>query len=592
MTQDDETTEKPKTAPTMDLPSFLRLFEKRAANIMWFLGAGASRSAGIKTGWDMIWDFKRSIYRSHKKIPASALPDNADWKTRKLLQDFFDNEEGFPPANDPSEYAAYFEAAYPSEMDRRRYIEEMVGKARPSFGHHALAALMDKGLCQIVWTTNFDRVLEDATAKRFDTTARLKHAGLGEPDIVKRAIDEAAWPVYAKIHGDFQNIALKNTQGELAAQDEIMRDALIDACQSRGLAVAGYSGRDVSVMDALRTVIDKGGFRQGLFWFQRTDSETFESVANLISYAREKDIEAFIVSAESFDEVLSDIVAFVPAMDEETTNFRDEKQGRRAKINRFEKATTFPVIRTNAFPVVSYPQIARLVDCEVGGFKEIREAVEKAEADIVSARVRPGVIAFGADEEIRGVFNPFGIENWDTHPILPERLAFESGEKTLLREALFRGLSQDSGLRILRRRGENLFLADPETTSPKTFSGLKYPLSAVAGTVGNTGLKWYEACAVRLDFRLERLWLLLDPTVVVEWPENADKPARDQAKEFIRRRLATRYNNSANSMLDGWKKILIGDGDEPILLNAVPHKKGLGASFELSPVSGFSGRVK
>ncbi len=142
MTHDNETTEKPKTAPTMDLPSFLRLFEKRAANIIWFLGAGASRSAGIKTGWDMIWDFKRSIYRSHKKIPASALPDNADWKTHKLLQDFFDNEEGYPPANDPSEYAAYFEAAYPSEMDRRRYIEEMVGKAKPSFVHHALAALI------------------------------------------------------------------------------------------------------------------------------------------------------------------------------------------------------------------------------------------------------------------------------------------------------------------------------------------------------------------------------------------------------------------------------------------------------------------
>ena len=52
---------------TLDIPAYLRLFQLRSTQIMWFLGAGASRSAGIKTAGDMIWDFKQRLYRSQKK---------------------------------------------------------------------------------------------------------------------------------------------------------------------------------------------------------------------------------------------------------------------------------------------------------------------------------------------------------------------------------------------------------------------------------------------------------------------------------------------------------------------------------------------
>src|SRR5690606_8596045 len=59
----------------LDTPAFLRLFQLRASQIMWFLGAGASRAAGIKTAGDMIWDFKQRLYRSQKKLPPSAITD-------------------------------------------------------------------------------------------------------------------------------------------------------------------------------------------------------------------------------------------------------------------------------------------------------------------------------------------------------------------------------------------------------------------------------------------------------------------------------------------------------------------------------------
>ena len=114
---------------TLDLPSFLRLFQRRGRSIMWLLGAGASRAAGIKTGWDMIWDFKRSIYRSQKGVRDSALPDNTDIRARRLIQRYFDETGDYPPSDDPTEYSAYFEAAYHAESDRRRYIDEAVSSA-------------------------------------------------------------------------------------------------------------------------------------------------------------------------------------------------------------------------------------------------------------------------------------------------------------------------------------------------------------------------------------------------------------------------------------------------------------------------------
>jgi NAD-dependent SIR2 family protein deacetylase len=211
---------------------------------MWLLGAGASRAAGIKTSWDMIWDFKRSIYRSQKGVRESALPDNTDVRARRLIQRYFDETGEYPPPDDPSEYAAYFEAAYHAESDRRRYIEDAVSTARPTLGHRVLAALMDKNLCDIVWTTNFDRLVEDAAAAQFGTTGRLTDGDLNNPSTVVEAISESRWPVYGKLHGDFQSRSLKNTASELQSQDETLRRALVDACRTRGLAIVGYSGRD------------------------------------------------------------------------------------------------------------------------------------------------------------------------------------------------------------------------------------------------------------------------------------------------------------------------------------------------------------
>jgi hypothetical protein len=397
----------------LDIPAFLRIFQLRAAQIMWFLGAGASRSAGIKTAGDMIWDFKQRLYSSQKKLPPSAITDIGERGVQRKLQAHFDSLGGFPPAGSETEYSAYFEATYHAARDRRTYLDELIARGKPSFGHRALALLMAEDLCRIIWTTNFDRVVEDAAAERLGGTGRLVVADLKEPEKIRRAVDENRWPVYGKLHGDYHSDRLKNTDTELREQDAEMRRSFVDACRRQGLAVMGCSGRDASIMNALEEALDEGrGFPGGLFWFKRSQDTPYAAVKALIARARALGIDAHMVEAESFDELFSDLLRFLPETADKLAALAGAARPRLATANPRTSAGGVPAIRTNALAVTSRPALCRIVDCQIGGDKEVDEAIAKAGVDIIARRARDGVLAFGRDADIRVAFEAFGIKGF------------------------------------------------------------------------------------------------------------------------------------------------------------------------------------
>jgi hypothetical protein len=576
--------------PTFDVPAFLRVYQMRATNIMWFLGAGASRAAGIQTAGDMIWDFKQRLYRSHKKLPPSAITDPGDPIVRQKLQQYFDSLEGFPAEGANDEYSAYFEATYSSPKDRRAYLDDLIDRGKPSFGHLALALLMAQKLCRTIWTTNFDRTVEDAAAQILGGTGRLVVADLGEPAKLNTAVTEGRWPVYGKLHGDYHSEQIKNTANELRAQDEAMRDCLIQSCLGNGLAVVGYSGRDASVMEALTSALDGGkGFSGGLFWFKRGQDQPCQAVLDLIANARGLGIDAHIIDNESFDELLSDIVRFLPETSEKIQTIKGATRPRLASAPLKKSSTATPVIRTNALPLVSHPVMCRLVECSIGGWSEIHDAIKMAGVDIDAQRCRDGVVAFGRDADIRTAFANFDIKRFESRAIVPARLERETGELALLRDALFRAVGQRPGLRLERRRRTVFLIPDPSTVQPSVFntSDVK-SVDRISGVVENTAIRWTEACKLRLDYRLERLWLLLEPRVILDVPETATPVQADQAREFVRRRRTGRHNRLANAILDGWVNLVAGD-EMTIRLRAFGISDGLDAEFEIARTTGFSG---
>lgn len=579
-----------RSLPPLDTPAFLRLFQLRSAQIMWFLGAGASRSAGIKTAGDMIWDFKQRLYRSQRKLPPSAITDIGEPAVQRKLQAHFDGLGGFPPAGSETEYSAYFEATYHAPRDRRAYLDELIARGKPSFGHHALALLMLVDLCRVVWTTNFDRTVEDAAAERLGGTGRLVVADLKEPEKIRRAVDENRWPVYGKLHGDYHSDALKNTDTELRQQDVEMRRSLVDCCRRQGLAVIGYSGRDASIMAALEEALDEGrGFPGGLFWFKRGQDTPYSAVTALIARARALGIDAHLVEAESFDELFSDLLRFLPQTADKLASLAGATRPRLATAKPRPSTGPVPAIRMNALAVTSRPALCRIVDCTIGGDKEVEEAVSKVSVDIIAHRVRDGVLAFGRDADIRTAFEPFGIKAFDQHPLSSKKLVKEGGERALIRDALFRAIAGRPGLSLERRHSRVRLRPVPGQVQASIFNtDTAKPVDRVSGVVPRTDIPWSEACGLRVDYRLEQLWLLIEPTVTTELPADAPDEIVELTREFVRERRARRHNRFANALLDGWISLIVGR--EPrVRLKTFGIADGVDAEFEILRTSAFSG---
>jgi len=569
----------------------IRRHAARAPNLMWFLGAGTSATSGIPTAWDMIWDFKRTLYCTEQKVSVRACPDLHDPALQKRIQQFCEALGKFSALGSEQEYAEYFEAVHPSEADRRRYIESMIQRGRPTYGHLALATLMLRDRIRVVWTTNFDRNIEDAAAKLFQTTSKLGVATLDSPQIATDCFQEGRWPLLAKLHGDFSSRKLKNTAHELIAQDERLRSALCDACRRGGLVVVGYSGRDDSIMAALEeSVRTKGSFPEGLYWVIRPNTKPFARVGALIEAAAKNGIDAAVVESNSFDELMADILLLEPELPPEIAKLIDVERPRVSDAPMPGPKGTWPAIRFNALPITSFPANCRKLNCKLGGARQVREAVEKAGRLVVAARRRTGVLAFGRDEDVRATFAEFEPSGFDLHSIEATRLEFDSAELGLVYDALTRAIARERHLLARRRNHAHLLAIDPQLSDDAQFENLRRAVRGpIAGNLPRDAGWWSDGIMIRLERRNNRLWLLFEPTTWIgDLVKNADF---DSVKEFQRQRSASRYNDRWNLLLDAWSGIISG-GAKTATLSAFGISEGVDALFEVGSRTAFSWRLE
>ena len=547
---------------------------------MWLLGAGASASAGLPTAFDLIWRFKRDLYVSRSHGISDMAVDLSQAATRHRIDAHLASVEGLPPPGDKDEYAALFEEAYPSEADRQSVIGSHLSGGKPSYGHIALAALMRVDKARIVWTTNFDTLVADACAKVFDGTSALTTASLDAPDVADHALERERWPLEVKLHGDFRSRRLKNTGEELRQQDARLRDLLQVACGRHGLIVVGYSGRDDSIVRALAQALDlPKPFPTGLFWLRRDDDPIFDAVAELLHKGVEVGVETAFVTIHSFDETLRDIARFIK-IDREVLDTHSPKRERWTPPPLATRPirNAWPVVRFNALPVISAPTNCRLVDCKIGGTKEVRDAVAGAAADVIAVRSSAGVLAFGSDADVRRTFEPFSIMEFDLHTLQPWRTA----ERGLLNEAIRRAVTAHCGLAYAPADSRALFPNDP---NEPMWADLRDLVGALEGQVGRLAdLRWREGVRVNFDLAAGKQWLLFEPGVVFEGVTEDNKRG---CADFARERTVRRYNRQLNNLIDFWAKHLAQDSHA---LRAIGTSSGVDATFRLSNNTAFSRR--
>ncbi len=566
------------------LDDFARRFSLRGKNLMWFLGAGASASAGVPTAMDLIWEFKRSLFVSQNPGAGLASVDLSQPSVRNRIDAHIESIPGIPAPGSESEYAALFETAYPAEADRRAFLDAKLSGAKPSYGHIALATLMRHGHARVLWTTNFDALVADSCAHVYDTTSALTTVDLNSADQVRSVLADERWPIEIKLHGDFRFRRLRNTGDELRHQDASMRRALVDMSSRFGLVVCGYSGRDDSVMEALNQAVStEGAFPAGLFWLLRRNDYRAPAVQRLIDRAAGRGVEAAAVTVENFDETLRDLVSLVEGMD--LTKLQEFARQREpwspAPLLSSRRPDGWPVVRLNAVPVLAMPAQCRRVVCNIGGTREVRDAIEAAGVDVLAVRSRGGVLAFGADSEVRKAFHAYEIEDFDLHSFYRGRLRYESMDRGLLGDALRRAICRRHGLKLVTR--DRVAPTDPNATP---WASLRPTVGQLHGVVkGASDLRWYEGARLRLDWASDQLCLLVEPLTVFEGIAEAN---RHLASDFGRQRTVRRYNRELNQLLEFWTQLLAAQGEE---MTALDTALGVDAAFTLSANTCFSRRI-
>src|SRR5437762_8755049 len=93
--------------PTIDQAQLTDIICERPQNFAWFLGAGASRTAGLPAATDILWNIKRRYYCREENQELSR-QDIQNPAIKDRIQGFM-NSRGFPLEGTPDEYPTYFE---------------------------------------------------------------------------------------------------------------------------------------------------------------------------------------------------------------------------------------------------------------------------------------------------------------------------------------------------------------------------------------------------------------------------------------------------------------------------------------------------
>lgn len=268
-----------------DVAHLINLISKRnnnTPNFALFIGAGASASSGIKAASQMITEWRRQLYEQSKS--------GETFEKWLKKQDWYEDEE---------EYSILFEKIYDQRSQRRVYIEDCVKDAKPSWGYIYLSNIIAHNYFNVIFTTNFDDLLNEACFLYAD----LRPIVCAHDSAVADIRVTSARPKIIKLHGDFLYDSIKNTVRETETLEKNMRDKFMQFAREYGLVVIGYGGNARSVMDILDTILkSEGYFPNGLYWCKRKDDKASKKLERLM-----RRDNAYWVEIEGFDEFTAEL---------------------------------------------------------------------------------------------------------------------------------------------------------------------------------------------------------------------------------------------------------------------------------------------
>lgn len=576
----------------MNQSEFTRIFCQKPDSFAWFLGAGASHNANLPTADDIITDLKRRFYNSE---------ENQTYKTKDLQNtavretvEAFMQSRGFPKRWAPEEYSTYFQKIFGDNRERQRnYISGILAedRVRLAIGNRVFGALMVSGLCRVAFTTNFDPVVEKAVAEIGSQPLAAYHLE-GAHNAVS-AINNEEFPFYCKLHGDFQYDSIKNLEDDLATQNTELSRSLTIVGSRMGMVVAGYSGRDESVMAIFREVLDNPNpFPHGLYWMKMKGRETLASVSELIELAKSKGVDAEFVNIETFDTVMLRIWRNLDDKQDDLDQKVRKGRVKTVSIPLPDASGDKPLVRFNVLPITRVPKRCASVQLNQplnwDGLTDIQKDAETNAIYTLGNRL----MAWGFETEIRDTFgaNFSGTEDLEFES--DWRINSSLHVKSFMEDGLATAFCRDLPLLMRKRRSGVYLIVDNKAQDVGLFQklfeetgatfgfirGLTLPATETLPAVDKVGFA--EAVHLSLSYADDRLWMVLKPDIWI-FPARA----RQHARSFLDSRKADRQNDKLDKILSAWVDILSDGAGKNATVSISPFD---GAETYLNPVFEFS----
>jgi hypothetical protein len=582
----------------MDQKQLTTIFCARPQNFAWFLGAGTSRSAGLPTATDIIWDLKRRFYCQEENQDISR-QDIQNTAVKARIQAFMDSR-GFPAAWSEEEYATYFEKIFGSDLERqRRYLRRILSEEKVTLtvGNRVLGALMASGMCRVVFTTNFDTVVEKSVAEVANASLSAFHLEGSHAAI--EAVNNEEYPFYCKLHGDFRYERLKNLPKDLKNQNVELSRAFLNVCTRSGLVVAGYSGRDASIMDLLHSILAASNpFPNGLYWTEIKNAPLNPAVQKLLESAKAKGVDAHHVPIETFDALMLRLWRHI----------EDKPQQLDAKVRKANiipahipippTGSARPFLRLNALPIVSSPTQCHLVSFRSAKeWENIRQARRDSDNRLILTKAEQ-IWCWGPTRLIQEAFKeqPTDVVIGAVPDDLtsPQNLYL----KRFVEDALCAALVRGKPLLTRTTRTSAFVLVDPHSDSAEGQDQLVRLVGKTSGTIAGLftevdeeypapeKIGWAEAIRVSIDTKQGRKWLLLEPDIWI-WPVRARRLAAD----FMGRRRGDRFNKKHNAIVTAWVRLMLGKADPDSVITLSAFDQGSEAenpTFRIGNRTGFA----
>lgn len=242
------------------------------------LGSGASNSSGIPSGGELADKWYHEL-------------ENLEGDNLKEWQSIH------PGIEDDNQRARFYSEIYQRRFGHNpdRGYEELkyhMGGKFPSLGYFILAKIITETRNNIVITTNFDNLVEDAVRSFTDKTPFVA----GHEQLAEYVTSHTERPIIIKLHRD---LLLKpfNTTGDTSCLKDAWRDTLQNILSASYLIVLGYGGNDGSLMGFLTKL--NPNKRKGIYWCIRREEDLNSEAQSVLQGQNDR-----IVIIKDFDEFM------------------------------------------------------------------------------------------------------------------------------------------------------------------------------------------------------------------------------------------------------------------------------------------------